>query len=403
MSKKIFLVLIISVLLIYTLVVSAAGQEAIQEGISSPQLSVVQKEGISPSSEDKAFITRTKKAIGDKEPVTVEITPPTISPDISARPTEITIELDEESKEIKIRQAVSGEVSKRIEQNELVVAVEDVNIVVDQEKKKIYASMEKYVRGDLNLGMPDIWGLTTSPDGLIYGVTSTQHQAYDSKLFVFNPETNESKVIGAIGDEMYSLEASRDGMIYLGTFMGYHTGENAHFLAYDPSEEWNPGSEADSNPMDLGSLMSGNTVVCDLVEASDNKIYIAVCLAHGGGSGGLFVYAPATSEIKEISTGFSARRLVTAVENLVTATGIDTNSTKVYGSAATGEDFIFSYDYQSEIFERIDAPAASSALVLSEGIVYFTREDGSLYEYDITKELKGTRARTGTKTRKRKK
>ena len=86
--------------------------------------------------------------------------------------------------------------------------------------------------------------LGRGPEGKIYGTN-----IYGMHLCTIDPDTDAIEDLGYTwsGRELYHVPRPPD-KLYVGSYGGSNIG------VYDPSQPWNPGSEADSNPRNWGQL-----------------------------------------------------------------------------------------------------------------------------------------------------
>ena len=135
-----------------------------------------------------------------------------------------------------------------------------------------------------------IYTLTRARDGSIYGSTYiNQH------LFRFEPNTGELTDLGKVirgGGQVDSIHAGRDGKVYLGAYT------HATLAIYDPARPWRPGTEADSNPRELGPVGKGQYRTQSIVLGPDGMIYVGSIPSYNSGPTGAFSRCdPATGEM----------------------------------------------------------------------------------------------------------
>lgn len=124
------------------------------------------------------------------------------------------------------------------------------------------------------------------PDGCVYG-----SGAMPMDLFRYNPATGKSEILGAIGGgEVYSMLA-HDGKLY--SFC-YSPGDA---IVYDPARPWKMGTDAESNPRDLGALGDGHCRPEGSLIGPDSLFYIVSHAPYGQLGGAMAIFDPAQQKV----------------------------------------------------------------------------------------------------------
>ncbi len=238
---------------------------------------------------------------------------------------------------------------------------------------------------DLPGSPTDITALKTGPNGDIYGGTYETNS-----LFGYDPSSGTTTVFGVVArgqtGEILSM-ASAGGRLFIGSYI------SAILTAYDPTKPWNPGSEADSNPISLGSLgVPGGTPQYrpwDMTVGDDGNVYAVSGAAYGHLGGALTQINPSTLALK-------------AWEHLAPSPYQDQNlfaispgkgelylGTTDHGDSATATGdahlLVWNETSQSVTYSTVPVPGATwiyALVTASNGKVYGSTERGDWFEYD---------------------
>lgn len=130
-----------------------------------------------------------------------------------------------------------------------------------------------------------IWGLFSGPDGRIYGNTHTP-----ITLFAHDPDTGETQVYGDPVGHAGQVYASTwiDGKLHMAAY------SDCSYTVWDPSRDWNFGTEPESNPRRLGDTRPHVQRAGDLIAAPDGVHTIVAGLpGYGHLGGGIYIVDPA--------------------------------------------------------------------------------------------------------------
>lgn len=240
----------------------------------------------------------------------------------------------------------------------------------------------------------NIWTVTTGLDGRIYGGTSDGYA--ESQLFYYDKDLGW-QVLGPPGIEVYTLATGNDGLIYGGSYMvnpeWHQPSHNAHFLLYDPTRPWNPGTMPEDNPYDMGPWsrlagvpdagVPGWAIIYDLTTGKDGKIY--------GGSGygidvgrdyaHLFVYDPATGTVTSLAQMLDQQGIIRLT------TGLDGRI--YFGVFPMGHLFIYdpATGQINDLGRPVEGDCVGSLTVALDGKIYGgTRQYGHVFSYDSDTE-----------------
>lgn len=200
-------------------------------------------------------------------------------------------------------------------------------------------------------------------NGKVYG------GAYlNQMLFSYDVSTGTFKDEGypiSNGGEILSM-ASLNGKLYMGSYT------EAVISVYDPSQPWNPGTAATSNPRRLGNLgLPQYRPYGMTVGLSDGMIYIGSDAGYGASGGAISMLNPATNSITELYRFTSG-----GVSAIAAAGG------KVYAGMTDGRFYV--YDVASDtISPAFDggSTAITSVRLAPNGYVYVTNASGVVKAY----------------------
>ena len=236
--------------------------------------------------------------------------------------------------------------------------------------------------------------LTLASDGMLYGMTSEGGNFDMGVLFKYDPITNTyTKKIdfnSANGRApMGALISATDGNLY-----GLTQGGGAYDFGL--LFKYNVGSGTITNLYDFYSVVSGNSPIGSLVQASDGKLYGTTMYGAGGG-GTIFQYDIGTNAfnvkhyfVNSLDGDFAGGTLVQA------------NDGKLYGTTKRGgvndDGVLFQFDISTDTYiKKFDFTLATtgsmpvgSLLKASDGNLYGmaqyggTYYDGTLFQYNPT-------------------
>lgn len=236
--------------------------------------------------------------------------------------------------------------------------------------------------------------LTLASDGMLYGMTSEGGNFDMGVLFKYDPITNTyTKKIdfnSANGRApMGALISATDGNLY-----GLTQGGGAYDFGL--LFKYNVGSGTITNLYDFYSVVSGNSPIGSLVQASDGKLYGTTMYGAGGG-GTIFQYDIITNTfnvkhyfVNSLDGDFAGGTLVQA------------NDGKLYGTTKRGgvndDGVLFQFDISTDTYiKKFDFTLATTGsmpvgilLKASDGNLYGmaqyggTYYDGTLFQYNPT-------------------
>jgi streptogramin lyase len=209
-----------------------------------------------------------------------------------------------------------------------------------------------------------ITAMTLGPDGHVYGGT------YETQsLFELDPSTDETTNLGVVTSralgEILSMAVADDKL-----FMGSYT-DNI-ITVYDPTEPWNPGSDADSNPLDLGPVGEEQYRPYGMTVGSDGKVWVASAAAYGKLGGALTSIDPNTYEIETFRYLADNQHLF----SIAAGDGVVYVGTSRYGdnSDAGGDAQLLVFDVETkELVHSLPVPGTARVTALE------TAPDGTLY------------------------
>lgn len=226
-----------------------------------------------------------------------------------------------------------------------------------------------------------------------YGMGVMSVQALGSKVYVGTGQLNLLSYYDTVTNNMVELgkPVNNGGEIYsMGVYnnklyMGSYT--EAILSVYDPSQAWNPGTTAGSNPRKIGKLDSSQYRPYCCAVGENNKIYFGSQANYGLYGGALSVLDPATDSISMLY------RLPTDVDEAISALSYIPGQSKLIGGTirvnsnqtVTGRVFIWDIPTNS-ITWLTSYPvrgAVTSIRVLSNGDAYIASKSGYVDVYNL--------------------
>jgi hypothetical protein len=136
----------------------------------------------------------------------------------------------------------------------------------------------------------DVFSLGTGPDGCIYGGSvSLRH------LFKYDPSTEVLEDLGfpypGGGGQFYSI-ITHGNRLYMAAYSGSELGY------YVPSEPWNPGNNATSNPRNMGTVGGSQNRPHAMTSSADGRIFVGSEPDYGKHGGALSIYDPSTDSFE---------------------------------------------------------------------------------------------------------
>jgi hypothetical protein len=164
----------------------------------------------------------------------------------------------------------------------------------------------------------DVFSLGTGPDGCIYGGSvSLRH------LFKYDPATDVLEDLGfpypGGGGQFYSIITQGD-RLYMAAYSGSELGY------YVPSEPWNPGNNATSNPRNMGTVGGNQNRPHAMTSSPDGRVFVGSEPDYGQHGGALSIYDPSTDSFEV------HRHIVPNQSVLSLTTGID--GMTIYGGSS---------------------------------------------------------------------
>jgi hypothetical protein len=211
----------------------------------------------------------------------------------------------------------------------------------------------------------NITALVSGPDGDVYGGT------YETNaLFGYDPDTGDTTVYGNVAPgrtgEILSMVTAGD-KIFIGSYI------NNVVTVFDPSEPWNPGSSATSNPRDLGPVGDNQYRPWDMEIGPDGRVWVASSAAYGALQGALTAIDPVTYDVESFR-GLAGDQHFFAV---AAGDGVIYGGTTRYGddTDAGGDARVLTVDPDdgTVLASVVPVPGATRILSLE------TAADGTLY------------------------
>ena len=224
----------------------------------------------------------------------------------------------------------------------------------------------------------NITATAVGPDGHIYGGT------YETNaLFGFNPGTGQTTVYGNVAPgrsgEILSM-VTAGAKLFIGSYI-----DNV-VTVYDPSQPWQPGSAAGSNPRDLGPIGAAQNRPWGMTVGPDGRVWVASAAGYGQLSGALSAINPNTMQVQSFR-GIAGNQQLRSV---VGGSGVVYAGTTRYGdnTDAGGDAQLLTVNPATGavISAVIPVPGAGSinSLTISGDGKLWGSADGSTFRLDPT-------------------